>query len=146
VDILPTLLDAMHIPYNPMLLNGESLFLTRLKRKYIFVYGFEKSISSMSADMIKITFSLENRQCRAFDLKSDPGEIKALKCDQYAGQLNALFNFANFQNTVVEGYNSSIAKKTDFNGQRLPEMVYACLKKPNINIKPKPAPENKEPR
>ena len=67
VDILPTLLDAMRIPYDPLLFDGESLFNSKRGRKYIFFYGHEGSISSLDTEQIKVQYSLKKNRCLAFD-------------------------------------------------------------------------------
>ena len=44
VDILPTLLDAMRIPYASTAFDGESLFNRKSIRKPLYFYGYEESI------------------------------------------------------------------------------------------------------
>ncbi|HPB82631.1 MAG TPA: LTA synthase family protein, partial [Spirochaetota bacterium] len=56
-DILPTLLDAMGIEFNRKLIQGESLLQKRLRRKYIFLYGNENTITSVSNNNIKVQHS-----------------------------------------------------------------------------------------
>jgi hypothetical protein len=58
VDILPTLLDAMRIPFSPTVFDGESLFNYELRRNPIFFYGYEESISSLDNHLIKVQYSL----------------------------------------------------------------------------------------
>ena len=70
VDLLPTLLDALKVPYDPALLDGESLFQNELRRKYLFFYGYEESISCLDTDQIKVQYSLKKERCWAFDLKT----------------------------------------------------------------------------
>ncbi|MCX8116771.1 MAG: sulfatase-like hydrolase/transferase [Desulfobacterota bacterium] len=94
VDLLPTLLDALRIPYVPHAFDGESLFHPRLGRRYIFAYGYEGTLNSIDAHWIKVQYSLKTRTCRAFDLKIDPEEIRPLDCTAFQHQLEALQTFA----------------------------------------------------
>jgi len=105
VDILPTLLDAMRIPYRAELLNGESLFHHRLGRKYIFVYGYEGTISSIDQRGIKVQYSLKKGKCWAFDLKLDPEEKHPLDCASYESQRKALLGFPDLHQANLTRYN-----------------------------------------
>lgn len=122
VDILPTLLDAMRIPYDPLLFDGESLFHTRLRRKYIFFYGYEESLSSLDDHQVKVQYSLRRNRCQAFDLKFDPGEKNPLDCSAYDRQLDALRTFASYHDSNLIRYNASLREKKDFNGHRHPSL------------------------
>lgn len=122
-DILPTLLDALRISYNPALLDGESLFNRRLKRKYLFFYGHEESISSLSTEGIKVQVSLKKNRCSAFDLTADPGEKNFLDCGPYQAQLEALRNFVRYHDASLAQYNASNRGGKDFKGQRHPSLV-----------------------
>lgn len=108
VDILPTLLDAMRIPYNPALFDGESLFDYRLRRKHIFFYGLEECISSLDADQIKVQYSLKKNRCWVFDLKLDPDERNPLDCSLYQPQVEALFKFVGSHDSSLVQYNAWI--------------------------------------
>jgi arylsulfatase A-like enzyme len=122
-DILPTLLDALRIPYNSALLDGESLFQRKLKRKYLFFYGHEESISSLSTEGIKVQVSLKKNRCWAFDLKTDPGEMHYLDCAPYQAQVEALRNFARHHDAGLARYNASNREGKDFQGQRHPALA-----------------------
>lgn len=111
VDILPTLLDAMRIPYSPEFLDGESLFHHRLSRKYIFVYGYEGTISSLDQRMVKVQYSFKKKRCWAFDLKADPEEKQPLDCTDYGNQLETLRRFASFHDARLVRYNEAIKEK-----------------------------------
>ena len=120
VDILPTLLDAMRIPYNPADFDGESLFQNKLPRKYIFFYGHEESISSLDSHQIKVQYSLKKNRCWAFDLKLDPEENNPLNCSSYQLQLDALRNFVNYHDSSLVEYNGRRGEKKTFSGARAP--------------------------
>lgn len=123
VDILPTLLDAMRIPYNAALLDGESLFHHKMMRKYIFFYGFEESISSLGTDQIKVQYSLKKNKCQAFDLKFDPDEKTPTDCTSYQPQMEALHQFVSYHDSSLVQYNASVREKRDFMGQRHPSLL-----------------------
>jgi membrane-anchored protein YejM (alkaline phosphatase superfamily) len=120
VDLLPTLLDAMRIPYDPALFDGESLFHNRLKRRYIFFYGYEGSISSLDNHQIKLQYSFKKDRCWVFDLNRDPGEKNPLDCGSYQLQLEALQNFVSYHDSSLLKYNACIQEKRDFQGHRHP--------------------------
>ena len=121
VDLLPTLLDAMRVPYDPALFDGESLFQNKLGRKYIFSYGYEESISSLDThDQIKVQYSLKKNKCSAFDLKVDPEEKKPLDCSSYPSQLVALRSFVSSHDESLVQYSASIREKKDYQGHKHP--------------------------
>lgn len=111
VDLLPTLLDAMRIPYAPEYLDGESLLHHRLRRKYIFVYGYEGTLTSIDQQFVKVQYSLKKKRCWAFDLKVDPEEKRPLDCSSYGSQLEALQRFVSFHDAALVRYNEAIKEK-----------------------------------
>ena len=123
VDLLPTLLDAMRIPYDPALFDGESLFQKKLRRKYIFFYGLEESISSLDTLGIKVQFSLKKNRCWAFDLNQDPEEKNPLDCSSYPSQTEALRNFVNYHDASLVQYNARVKEGDDFRGHRHPALT-----------------------
>jgi hypothetical protein len=126
VDLLPTLLDAMRVPYNPALLDGESLFQRRLKRKYLFFYGLEESITSLDTQGVKVQYSLKKNRCGAYDLQRDPDEEKPLDCSPYLPQLEALRQFASHHDSTLLQYNASVIERKDFQGQKHPALALAA--------------------
>ncbi|HQP49896.1 MAG TPA: sulfatase-like hydrolase/transferase, partial [Spirochaetota bacterium] len=116
-DILPTLLDAMGIEFNRKLIQGESLLQKRLRRKYIFLYGNENTITSVSTDNIKVQHSFKDNQCWAFDLTKDPGEKTKLNCSAYPGQQESLMFFHQYQHHILNAYNMELQQKKDFNNE-----------------------------
>lgn len=105
VDILPTLLDALGVAYEPRRLQGESLYQDQFRRKYIFLYGNEDTVSSISEDLIKLQISFKNNSCWAFNLKLDPEEKKTLSCLPYKAQQQALLLYRNNQRIALRRYN-----------------------------------------
>ena len=128
VDLLPTLLDAMRVPYDPALFDGESLFQNRLKRKYLFFYGYEESISCLDMNRIKVQYSLKKNRCQAFDLKADPEEKHPLECASFPAQTEALRNFVRHHDSSLVQYSLSVREKKDFHGHRHPP-----LEMPNVS-------------
>lgn len=105
VDILPTLLDALGVAYDPRRLQGESLYQDKFRRKYIFLYGNEDTVSSVSEELIKLQISFKNNSCWAFDLKVDPDEKKTLSCGAYKAQQQALLLYRTNQRIALRRYN-----------------------------------------
>ncbi len=113
VDILPTLLDAAGIPYSSMIFDGESLFHYKLRRKTIFFYGYEESISSLDNDLIKVQYSLKKNRCWVFDLKLDPDEKNPLDCSSHPLQVETLHQFARDHDENLLRYNASLKGKRE---------------------------------
>jgi membrane-anchored protein YejM (alkaline phosphatase superfamily) len=121
VDIMPTLFDAMGIPYNENLIQGESLLKQKLRRRYIFLYGNESVISSISTDGVKLQYSLKDKSNWAYDLSKDPGERKRLGTGNYGEQKDALLFFHSYQDRILVDYNEAAKKRSPFNGETHPE-------------------------
>ncbi len=105
VDILPTLLDAMGIKYDAALLQGESLFQDQFHRRYIFSYGNEDTLTSVSSDLIKLQVSLRDGSCWVYNLKTDLAERHRLSCQPYRNQQQALLLYRRHQQTGLRRYN-----------------------------------------
>ena len=118
IDILPTLLDAMKIKFNRNMIQGESLFQSKLRRKYIFVYGNQNALSSISKKLVKVEFDLKHQTCQAYDLKTDPTEHKPIDCGKYPDQKKALLKFLNYQTQVMPAYNKALIQSRSFFGNR----------------------------
>jgi membrane-anchored protein YejM (alkaline phosphatase superfamily) len=108
VDILPTVLDAMKIQYDPVSFDGESLFQNKLKRKYIFFYGLEECIASLDTNLIKVQYSLKENRGWAFDLKTDPDEKNPLDASSYSSQLEDLHRFVGVHDSNLVTYNAQL--------------------------------------
>ncbi|HMK51414.1 MAG TPA: LTA synthase family protein [Thermodesulfobacteriota bacterium] len=111
VDILPTLLDAIRIPYPSTAFDGGSLFNYKLKRDPLYFYGYEESISSLSSDLIKVQYSLKRKRCWAFDLKLDPEEKNPLDCSLYPLQAQVLLKCAADHDARLLKYNATLIEK-----------------------------------
>jgi membrane-anchored protein YejM (alkaline phosphatase superfamily) len=120
VDILPTLLDAMKIPYSTGAFDGDSLFSHKLMRKSIFFYGYEESISSLDPHLIKVQCSLKKNNCWAFDLKLDPDERNPLDSSSYPLQLKTLHKFVSDHDLKLLKYNARLREKRGFPGTERP--------------------------
>jgi len=127
VDILPTILDAMKIPYDPVSFDGESLFQNRLKRKYIFFYGLEECISSLDTNLIKVQYSLKKNRGWAFDLKIDPDEKNPLDGSSYSSQLEDLHRFVSVHDSSLVRLptSSSAASESTSRGAAAPTSTVA---------------------
>ena len=118
VDLLPTLLDGMNVPYDPSQFDGESLLQNRLRREQIFFYGYEGSISLLNTDQIKVQFSLKQNRCWAFNLRTDPDEENPLDCSSYQPQLETLFDWVSHHDSSLPEYNAIQKEKGSFQGEK----------------------------
>lgn len=120
VDLLPTLLDIMNIPYHPLLFQGESLFQRDLLRKQIFMFGNETTLSSIDRNNIKMQYVLNRRQCWVYDLGTDPDERKRLNCRPFAEQRKALREYLRLQPILRSKYNQTCRTRQPFFGLQHP--------------------------
>ena len=120
VDVLPTLLDAMGMTYNRRLVQGESVFQDRFARNYIFLFGKENTLSSISRRKVKLQLSLKTGKCWAYDLAKDPREQRRLSCKGHAVQHRALLFYRRYQRAVLKDYNRACSKGLAFHGQQHP--------------------------
>jgi len=102
--------------FSPRVFDGESLFNYKLRQKSIFFYGYEESISSLDAHLIKVQYSFKKKKCWAFDLKLDPEERNPLDCSLYPLQIEALHRFASDHDSSLLEYNSSLRGKKRISG------------------------------
>jgi len=127
VDILPTLLDAMRIPYPPAVFDGESLFKHKWRQNPIFFYGYEESVSALDTHLVKVQYSLKKKNnCRVFDLKVDPDERNPLDCSLYPLQLETLHKFVSDHDLNLLKYNAALREKKGF-----PRTPQPAMKKMN---------------
>ena len=120
VDILPTLLDALKIPYNRKLLQGESLFQRSFQRKQIFLFGNENTLSSIDENNIKTQISFRFRWCWSYDLEKDPSERKRHGCQDVQQQKKTLLYYHQLQFKILQQYNKACMKKQLFHHLKHP--------------------------
>ncbi|MCA9664502.1 MAG: sulfatase-like hydrolase/transferase [Myxococcales bacterium] len=118
-DILPTLLDAMGLDYNPQLFQGESIFQDKLRRRYTILFGNENTLSTISHPGVKLQLSFKFRRCWVFDLANDPWETKKLSCrrEQYTRQKQATIQYHAYQRQLLRLYSASHRMNQSFFGQ-----------------------------
>jgi len=117
VDLLPTLLNAVRIPYASTAFDGESIFERKSIRKPIYFYGYEESFSSLDSHLIKVQYSLKKKSCWVFDLKHDPDEKNPIDCSLYPLQVEALHKFVSEHDANLLRYNSDLNEKKGFQAQ-----------------------------
>ena len=120
VDILPTLLDAMGLRYNPRLVQGESLYQNTFGSRYVYTYGKENTLSSVGHEGVKVQVLYRRGVCRAFDLLGDPGERRPLSCARYRWQHQAMKAFREHQRALLLDYNRACRAGRSFGGQHHP--------------------------
>jgi arylsulfatase A-like enzyme len=122
-DVLPTLLDAMGKKYNRHLFQGESLFQEKMRRKYLFLYGNENTLSSIHLKTgVKLQFSFRRRRCWVYKLKEDPSERWRQPCVPHSQQLRDLLHYWRLQPYVLNKYQQSRARRRSFHGQTHPNL------------------------
>lgn len=100
VDLVPTVLDALGVAHDSRPFQGESLYQEHLRRKYIFLFSGH-SFTSISKDGVKLEVSTIDRDCRAYNLQTDPGEQHPLDCAPYEPQQQALLLYEEHQMAML---------------------------------------------
>jgi len=95
VDIAPTVLDLLKVPYTPQSFQGVSL-LRPVARNHILAYGNEETITAYSGEGTK-TQLLRTGICRQFDLLADPAEQVRRDCVADSAGLRAAMNYRGTQ-------------------------------------------------
>jgi arylsulfatase A-like enzyme len=109
VDIVPTLLDLLGIPFDESKLQGYSVLRGTPPRKYIFTMdGYANYISAISQDMKKVSVCFNLDDARAFDLAKDPGEKFPLNEFDFPDEIEAILKFRTFQSEMVPNYNKAL--------------------------------------
>jgi hypothetical protein len=107
VDIVPTILDLIGVGYDPLGFQGESVIRT-LRRKYVFMYGPKRDvIASVSRSHVKVIVNLSAASCSAYDLRTDPNELRSANCAVYPQQVNDLLEYRNHQLHFLPNYAAS---------------------------------------
>jgi lipoteichoic acid synthase len=111
VDVVPTLLDLLHVDADLTRLQGESLIDEVSERRYVFFIGNEETANSVSREGVKVQHIYRGDRCRAFELGRDPEERSELSCDLYPEQDQALADFAAHQIRALPEYNRRFLKR-----------------------------------
>ncbi len=110
VDIVPTLLDALGVPYDPLALQGESV-LRVLRRRYVFMVSpTAATTASVSRHGIKLFIDDRHGRCTTYDLASDPEERRPMGCTGHEEQMTALLMFRRHQDSILFRYNEACRK------------------------------------
>lgn len=104
VDLLPTLLDLMHIPYQDNL-QGDSLLRHAASNKYVFAYGDLDEIAAIDKHNTKMIISFAKNSCVTYDLNKDTDEIHPSRCINHE-QEEAILKFRNFQPKILTEFNA----------------------------------------
>lgn len=114
VDIVPTLLDAMNLPYEPLLFQGESLFQSKFRRKQLFFYGNESTLSMWDNKGLKMQYLSKRRRCWVYDLQQDPKEKRRQSCVPYIQQRTVLRRYLKLQQRLRRAYDLACQAKLPF--------------------------------
>ena len=120
VDLVPTLLDALRIPYDDNLLQGESLFQDRWRRKVQFFWANEGMVTAQRDDGIKMSWSPLDKRCRVVDLHADREELHPQPCDKHLELLGILKWFRDGQLARLPKYSEAVRKGEPFEGHPVP--------------------------
>ncbi|MEY3012323.1 MAG: hypothetical protein RIT45_1058 [Pseudomonadota bacterium] len=121
IDLLPTLLDAMGLRYEPRLLQGESLFQRRPRRAVTFHWGNEGTVTALRhADRTKLLLSTKDRSCRVFRLARDPKERHPAGCGGEAELLATTRAFVRTQRALLPALSEASRAGVAFEGWRHP--------------------------
>ncbi len=121
VDLLPTVLDALGIPFAWRQLQGVSLLRGAPQRQAVFTYGKEGTATLVSADGKKVQRGKDGA-CWAFDLGKDPRETKKLACAPWQPLVALLDQQVAHQRKHLAGYNAA----------QLLDLPYAGLRHPSL--------------
>ena len=107
VDVTPTLLDILGIPYDQSRFQGESVLRGMPRRKYIFTMDAHcEYISAISPQMTKVIIGFHENYFGAnyfaFNLAKDPGEKFPLDEKRFWPQAEAIIKFRNYQSRMID--------------------------------------------
>ncbi len=112
-DLLPTLLDALGVPYDVDQFQGDSLF-RGLRHEGVFFYGNEDTLSSVGEDRQKVQVRFRDDVCVAYDLRADPDERTPLDCaarPEHRARLEGLLRYRRFQRRALPAHNERFAAR-----------------------------------
>lgn len=104
-DVVPTLLTTLGLKFDPKKFQGESILSGTLRRRYIFSYGNENTLTAVSRDLKKMQLLQAKNTCRHFDLAIDWQERNNLPCEPESDQYRALNEFYRLQPALLRSYN-----------------------------------------
>lgn len=128
IDLAPTVLDALGIPTDDALLQGESLFQRQLRRKVAFFWSNIGTVTAIRAG-IKLNWALAEKRCWAFDLAKDPSERKPLTCDKFGDLLAIVKDYRDTQRAALPAYSAAAQKGEPYQGHRHPTQVAPAVDK-----------------
>ncbi len=120
IDLVPTVLDALRIPYDEALLQGESLFQDHWRRKVEFFWANEGMVTAQREDGIKMSWSPMDKRCRVMNLRTDPAEARPLPCGDYPELLGILKWFRDDQLARLPAYSEAVRTRQPFHGHAVP--------------------------
>lgn len=82
IDLLPTVLDALHVDFDRASLQGLSLWQD-VPARNLYAWSNEGMATVTTPAGVKLSWSVADGRCRVFELAQDPGERRALRCDGY---------------------------------------------------------------
>ena len=115
VDIVPTLLDVLGVPYDGSKFQGESVLRGTPPRKYIFTMdAYADYVTAINQQLNKVSVCFNRDDVTAFNLAKDPGEKFPLNENRFQDQIDAVIKFRNYQSRMIDTYNQSILKGYQF--------------------------------
>ncbi len=101
IDVLPTLLDALRLPFDRTRLQGKSLWQEVAPRR-LFAWSNEGIATVTTPEGVKLSWSVADNRCRVFLLASDPDERRALPCQDHAALLADLKAWRDAQRALLK--------------------------------------------
>jgi arylsulfatase A-like enzyme len=89
IDLLPTLLDALGLPFDRAQLQGRSLWQPQTPRD-LFAWSNEGLATVTTPEGVKLSWSPQDNHCRVYLLATDPQERHVLPCKQHPELLKTL--------------------------------------------------------
>jgi hypothetical protein len=106
----------MRLPYDERLLQGESLFQDRWRRKIQFFWANEGMVTAERDDGVKMSWSPLDKRCRVVSLRQDPDEKKPQPCDGHPELLGILKWFRDDQLARLPAYSEAARTGRAFHG------------------------------
>ncbi len=119
IDLLPSVLDALGVPFDRAMVQGESLWQAQLRRNVALFWGNEGTVSGIWRDQHKLRWLTAERRCEQFDLQKDPTERHPLPCGSAAERLALIKRYQGQQRGVVPAYSQAVERHERFQGRQL---------------------------